>query len=147
MREVKGVISGDHLCYMLFSQSTNKTYIGYTNDIYQRLRKHRREIKGGAKYTRTGAPWDLALLVSGFPTKVSALQFEWAAKHINRRAHGRKMRTLNFFKLVCKERWTSKAPAAKDVSLRLHSFLCKPYITQDDIEKLPAYVSLQFYDE
>ena len=35
--------------YLIFNQ--NCTYIGATNNLKQRIRKHNGEIKGGAKYT------------------------------------------------------------------------------------------------
>ena len=35
--------------YLIFNE--NYTYIGATNNLKQRIRKHNGEIKGGAKYT------------------------------------------------------------------------------------------------
>ena len=51
-------------------------------DPERRLRKHNGELSGGAKYTRSKGPgWKHVCLVSGFQTKIQALQFEWAVKH------------------------------------------------------------------
>ena len=67
--------------YLLASEVSNKTYIGYTNNIFQRIRRHNGIISGGAKYTTRDRPWKLVLYVSGFKDKRDALSFEWYAKH------------------------------------------------------------------
>ena len=83
-----------HLVYFL--QSGNKSYIGYTVDIRRRLRQHRGEIVGGAKYTSS---WhhrknlQLVAYISGFPTQKSALSYEWHAKRAC-------ARSLNFKKVA-----------------------------------------------
>lgn len=68
-------------CYLLFSGK--QIYIGATVDPDRRLRQHNGELTGGARRTH-GLSWQRACYVSGFPTWVSALQFEWAWKR-----HGR----------------------------------------------------------
>ncbi len=55
----------------------DKTYVGYTVDPIRRLRQHNGEISAGAKRTR-GNQWKHAVVVIGFPSKFSALSFEWA---------------------------------------------------------------------
>ena len=67
--------------YLLASEVSNKTYIGYTTNIFQRIRRHNGIISGGAKYTIRDRPWKLVLFVSGFKDKREALSFEWYAKH------------------------------------------------------------------
>jgi putative endonuclease len=42
--------------YILFSESLDRYYVGYTNDLNRRLAEHNRK-KG--KYTDTGIPWIL----------------------------------------------------------------------------------------
>ena len=42
--------------YILFSEKTNKYYIGYTSDISSRLEKHN---LGGTHSTRNGRPWEI----------------------------------------------------------------------------------------
>lgn len=70
-------------CYCITASSTH-SYIGYTIDFHRRLRQHNQEIKGGARYTAIhrshAAPWTPFFVVSGFPTRRGALQFEWHLK-------------------------------------------------------------------
>jgi predicted GIY-YIG superfamily endonuclease len=70
-----------HSCYLLKSTVLKRTYIGYTVNVTQRLRKHNGEIKGGAKYTSTGRPWVIVCHVTGFATNREALRFEWHWKN------------------------------------------------------------------
>ena len=69
-------------CYLLRSMNTRNsqsTYIGFTTNPSQRIRRHNGEIKGGAYRTkRRGRPWEFLVVVHGFSTKKSALRFEWA---------------------------------------------------------------------
>lgn len=73
-------------CYCLLSDR-DTTYVGFTVDVERRLRQHNQEIQGGAKYTK-GLHWKRIITVTGFPTKVSALQFEWKWKNITRKMRG-----------------------------------------------------------
>jgi len=41
----------DFLVYILINSSSNKTYVGMTNNPTRRLRQHNGELVGGAKYT------------------------------------------------------------------------------------------------
>ncbi|KAJ4972347.1 hypothetical protein NE237_005446 [Protea cynaroides] len=71
-------------CYLLCSLSpTHKgqTYIGFTTNPRRRIRQHNGEITSGAWRTKKKRPWEMVLCVYGFPTNVSALQFEWAWQH------------------------------------------------------------------
>jgi putative endonuclease len=42
------------IVYILFSESANKFYIGYTRDIDNRLRQHN---SGGSRSTKSAIPW------------------------------------------------------------------------------------------
>lgn len=56
-------------------------------DVQKRLRKHNKIIKGGARYTGRwvdrGDKWQCIGYVSGFPTWIDALQFEWKWKKLS----------------------------------------------------------------
>eukprot|EP00775_Hariotina_reticulata_P006630 gene6630-6858_t len=71
-------------CYLLRSLDPTariRTYIGFTVNPRRRLRQHNGEITQGAWRTKRGRPWEMVLVVYGFPTQVQALQFEWAWQH------------------------------------------------------------------
>ncbi|GAA5824349.1 hypothetical protein JCM5353_007035 [Sporobolomyces roseus] len=69
-----------YACYLLrsFNPKRGGTYIGSTPDPPRRYKQHQGEIKGGAFKTKLKRPWEMELIVHGFPTKLQALQFEWA---------------------------------------------------------------------
>ncbi|CAN8315366.1 unnamed protein product [Cochlearia groenlandica] len=80
-KESKG---GFFACYILTSLSPRHkghTYIGFTVNPRRRIRQHNGEITSGAYRTKKKRPWEMVLCIYGFPTNVSALQFEWAWQH------------------------------------------------------------------
>ncbi|KAK9153427.1 hypothetical protein Sjap_000907 [Stephania japonica] len=84
-REGEGeAVKGFFACYLLCSLSPRfkgHTYIGFTVNPRRRIRQHNGEITSGAWRTKRKRPWEMVLCVYGFPTNVSALQFEWAWQH------------------------------------------------------------------
>lgn len=103
-------------------KNNNCTYAGVSPTPDKRLRQHNGEIKGGAKYTTSkGAGWEHICLIGGFQDKIQSMQFEWAVKHVPPRDAGGVENRIKKMLIVCnKERWTSKAPLAKDVPLTIY---------------------------
>ena len=66
---------------MQSERDAGRAYVGFAVDPAQRVRRHNGEINGGAVSTRSGRPWTVLLVISGFPSQVSALQFEHALQH------------------------------------------------------------------
>jgi len=72
--------------FVYFLQSGRKSYVGFSVNVTRRLRQHRGELVGGAKYT---SRWprrenlQLVAYITGFPTKHSALSYEWHAKRVH----------------------------------------------------------------
>lgn len=120
-----------HYVYILQSiTNPNRTYVGYTVNPSHRLRQHNKEIKGGAKYTSVGGPYEMICCVSGFADQRSALQFEWRCHHPSGKPR-RKCSRFNKFKGVerrCKilqyvlglDRWTYGADGCKSHPLVVH---------------------------
>ncbi|XP_062086732.1 structure-specific endonuclease subunit SLX1 [Humulus lupulus] len=78
------IIKGFFACYLLVSlnpRHKSQTYIGFTVNPRRRIRQHNGEIGCGAWRTKKRRPWEMVFCIYGFPTNVSALQFEWAWQH------------------------------------------------------------------
>lgn len=68
--------------YLLRCADTS-LYCGVTNDLSRRLRQHNGEIKGGAKYTLTRKPCELAYQ-ENCADKRSAMKREYEIKQLSR---------------------------------------------------------------
>lgn len=113
---------GDWSVYLISNEGC--TYVGMTNDVTRRIRRHNGVLSGGAVYTTSKGPgWKYELIISGFGDKVSACQFEWAVKHEQPiKAHGMQNRLLKFARVLNKPQWTSKSRLASSYDLEIRIF-------------------------
>ena len=58
-----------------YTSNRIKYYIGYTDNLYQRIRKHNREITGGAKATK-GYKWSYCCVFTNIRSSQEGLQLE-----------------------------------------------------------------------
>ena len=72
--------------YVLWSDSTGRTYVGVTTDLARRLRQHNGELVGGASATRRGRPWLAAVVDGPLPDRGSAQRREYVIKRRRGRA-------------------------------------------------------------
>tara|TARA_X000000950_G_scaffold288651_1_gene406539 strand:+ start:5428 stop:5838 length:411 start_codon:yes stop_codon:yes gene_type:complete len=128
--------------YFYILENNGCTYAGVSPEPYRRLRQHNQEIKGGAKYATSKSPeWRHLCIVEGFRTKIEAMQFEWAVKHAPpRNVGGIISRIRKMYTVCCREKWTSKAPLAREVPLTIHWHLP---IADHPVNTLPSYVNEQ----
>mgnify|MGYP001355883442 CR=1 FL=1 len=113
----------NYSCYLLKSETSNRTYIGITTNLKKRLRQHNGEICGGAKYTRSYRPWKPVCLVYGFKDNSHALCFEWRVKRkqVNNKfktVYLKNNRIKNFFEVLQLERFTKKCDLSSNYNFK-----------------------------
>ena len=68
--------------YLLYHAEANRTYLGVTTNVERRLRQHRGEIVGGARYTtriqaaHPTSVWQLVATLSPFPNQSEVTRWE-----------------------------------------------------------------------
>ena len=74
--------------YVLVScNNPTRSYVGVTNDIGRRLRKHNGFVSGGARYTSMFKPWRVHAMFR-LNNRHDALSLEWKVKHRKRKTDG-----------------------------------------------------------
>lgn len=57
-----------------------RTYVGVAIDVERRARQHNGELPGGARSTRAGRPWTVAVIHGPFPDRGAAQAVEYRLK-------------------------------------------------------------------
>jgi putative endonuclease len=57
-----------------------RTYVGVAVDVERRARQHNGELAGGARSTRAGRPWHIAIVHGPYPDRGSAQVIEYQLK-------------------------------------------------------------------
>jgi putative endonuclease len=69
-----------------------RTYVGVAVDVARRARQHNGELPGGARSTRVGRPWTVAMIHGPFPDRGAAQAVEYRLKQ--RRGAAARLRPL-----------------------------------------------------
>lgn len=112
-----------YYCYFIISN--NRTYIGITNNLVNRIKKHNGIIKGGAKSTRISNNWSYHTIMGNFKNKSDAMSFEWHWKHQKNKYNTNWIRTkpgidnkmIRLIELLLDDKWSHLKIISKKIDL------------------------------
>ena len=131
-----------YACYLLLSLSAvskNHVYVGSTPNPIRRLRQHNGEIVGGAKKTLSKRPWQMVIVVYGFPSRFAALQFEWAWQNPHKSRHFKSSPIPAVFVGKQKERYLAGKLQALNLMFHLDQYKRWPlhiHFTNSSVQKM-----------
>ncbi|NGM62744.1 GIY-YIG nuclease family protein [Sphingobacterium sp. SGG-5] len=73
----------DYHLYILYSQSSDRYYVGYTSDVLSRLEQHNTSLR--STYTSKHRPWELKKAIVLGNDRGFAMRVERAVKRMKRR--------------------------------------------------------------
>ena len=148
------------LCYLL-SNSSSKTYIGYTNNFKKRISQHNCELAGGAKYTtafKGEHGWTPIILITNIEDKSTALSLEWRMKKRRnlkgklKPSYGLESRVKNIFEIIEEDTITSKSCKISDIPILkiIINSEYKDFIDRLDIptiSNLPENIKIEYLSD